>query len=199
MWAYKDSPFLPSDDEQADMYLYTVETLERFDYPQYEISNFALKGYASRHNLKYWNLEEYMGFGASAHSFVGGVRYSYIADVQGYIDGVNGVPGAKLLDEYEKSGPLDRAAEYIMLGMRTTRGITREEYRAIYRSDFEPMEQLLRQFAKKGWTKEENGRWRFTTTGFLISNPLIAALLEAQAQQKLSSAPWLAQEDTESE
>ena len=195
LYAYKDSPFLPSDDEQADMYLYTVETLQGFDYAQYEISNFALKGYESRHNLKYWNLDEYMGFGASAHSFVGGVRYSYVADVQGYIDGVNGVQGAKLLDEYERSSPLDRASEYIMLGLRTTRGISGEEYRRIYPSDFSHMEHLLGQFAKKGWAVEEQGRWRLTTTGFLISNPLIGALLEAQAQQKISTAPWLAQEE----
>ena len=192
MYKYKDSPFLPSDDEQADMYLYAVETLESYDYAQYEISNFALRGYESRHNLKYWMLDEYMGFGASAHSFVGDLRYSYVADMQGYVDAVIGRSGeTKLLDEYEECTPQSLAAEYVMLGMRTARGISKEEYRAIYLSDFDNMEQLLQQYRKRGWAVEENGRWRFTPTGFLISNPLIGGLLEAQAQQKMETNPWM--------
>ena len=192
MYRYKNSPILPSDDEQADMYLYTVETLENANYAQYEISNFALHGYESRHNLKYWRLDEYMGFGASAHSFVGDLRYSYVADMQGYIDGVLGRSGSlPLLDEREECTPQSLAAEYVMLGMRTVHGISRAEYRAIYLSDFDNMEQLLRQYQKKGWAKEENGRWHFTPTGFLISNPLIGELLEAQAQQKIDSNPWM--------
>ncbi|HHU21930.1 MAG TPA: radical SAM family heme chaperone HemW, partial [Clostridiales bacterium] len=96
---YEGSPFLPSDDEQADMYLYTVETLERYGYVQYEISNFCLPGHESRHNLKYWNLEDYMGFGPGAHSCIGNTRYSYIADLQGYITGI--LEGTDIMDEYE--------------------------------------------------------------------------------------------------
>lgn len=200
MYQYKDSPILPSDDEQADMYLYTVETLTSFGYAQYEISNFAKRGFESRHNLKYWNLEEYMSFGASAHSFVGGVRYSYVANVQEYIDGVAGKSGAKLLDEYEQSTPQGLAAEYVMLGMRTTRGISRKGYRSIYLSEFEHMEQLLAQYAKRGWAVQaEDGSWHFTATGFLISNTLIGGLLEAQAQQKMNAFPWLGEELPEDE
>lgn len=195
MYKYKDSPFLPTDDEQADMYLYTVETLQSFGYAQYEISNFALRGYESRHNLKYWMLDEYMSFGASAHSFVSDTRYSYVADMQGYVDGVMGVNGAKLLDELEPCTPQSLAAEYLMLGMRTTRGISREEYRSIYLSEFDDVERLLQKYVKKGWAAEEKGRWHFTTTGFLVSNPLIGALMEAQAQQKISAFPWLGDDD----
>ena len=192
---YKDSPILPSDDEQADMYLYTVETLSSFGYRQYEISNFALRGFESRHNLKYWQLEEYMSFGASAHSFVGGVRYSYVADMHDYIAAVAGKGDVKLLDEYEPCTPQSLAAEYVMLGMRTLRGISREGYRAYYLSEFDHMEQLLVQYAKRGWAKqEEDGSWHFTTTGFLLSNTLIGGLLQAQAQQKISAFPWLGDE-----
>lgn len=61
--SYLNSPLLPDDDEQADMYLYTVEALSHYGYKQYEISNFAVPGYESRHNLKYWQLDDYMGFG----------------------------------------------------------------------------------------------------------------------------------------
>ena len=191
LYKYKDSPFLPSDDEQADMYLYAVETLQGANYAQYEISNFALKGYESRHNLKYWKLDEYMGFGASAHSFVSGMRYSFVADMQGYIDGVAGIEGAKLLDEYEEISPQGKAAEYVMLGMRTTEGISGKEYRDIYLSDFSPIEEVLRGYEKKGWARESGGRWSFTSTGFLLSNPLIGELLDAQTQRTISSFPWL--------
>jgi oxygen-independent coproporphyrinogen-3 oxidase len=197
MYKYKDSPFLPSDDEQADMYLYAVETLQGANYAQYEISNFALQGFESRHNRKYWKLGEYMGFGASAHSFVSGVRYSYIADMQGYIDGVAGVGDVKLLDEYEEVTPQSKAAEYVMLGMRTAEGISRKEYRSIYLSDFEPIEDVLRKYEKKGWVREKDGRWSFTATGFLLSNPLIGGLLDAQTQRTISAFPWLGETETE--
>ncbi len=186
---YEGSPFLPSDDEQADMYLYTVETLERYGYVQYEISNFCLPGHESRHNLKYWNLEDYMGFGPGAHSCIGNTRYSYIADLQGYITGI--LEGTDIMDEYEKIDKLDRASEYIMLGLRCTSGISRDEYYSIYRSDFDIIEELLREFEKRGWAKQTAGRWSLTSSGFLLSNILIGALLEAQAKQKMSFNPWV--------
>lgn len=189
MYSYKDSPFLPDGDEQADMYLYMVETLEHFDYPQYEISNFSLPGFESRHNLKYWNLKDYMGFGPGAHSCVGGLRYSFVADTEKYISGV--LHSEDIIDEYEEVGSLDRAAEYIMLGMRMVRGISGDEYYGIYRNDFEPIEDLLDRFRKKGWVEHSGERWHFTSTGFLLSNILIGALLEVQSQQKLSATPWV--------
>ena len=189
MYSYKGSPFLPDDDEQSDMYLYMVETLGQFDYPQYEISNFALQGYESKHNLKYWNLDDYMGFGPGAHSCVGGVRYSFNPYLEKYISGIQ--QSEDIIDEYEKVSPLDKAAEYIMLGMRMTRGISGGEYYKIYRNDFEPIEDLLDQFQKKGWVVRNEDRWAFTSTGFLLSNLLIGALLEVQSQQKLSATPWV--------
>lgn len=189
MYSYIDSPLLPSDDDQADMYLYTVETLDRYGFAQYEISNFAKRGRESLHNIKYWSLEDYMGFGPAAHSCVDGVRYSYTADLEGYISGVLGEKS--IIGEYEKVDRLDRAAEYIMLGMRRTRGISREEYHNVYPSSFDSIEELLKKFEKKGWTKSAQGRWSFTSSGFLLSNQLIGALLEAQAEHKLSGNPWI--------
>lgn len=188
MFRYKGSPFLPTDDEQADMYLYTTELLDSYGFRQYEISNFALEGYESKHNIKYWTLQDYMGFGPGAHSCVDGVRYSYIRDVNEYISGVLGEKS--IIDEYEKIGLLERAGEYLMLGMRMNHGISGEEYYSIYRSDFRPIEYVLRQFEKRGWAKTENGRWFFTSSGFLLSNILIGALLEAQSRYKLSGNPW---------
>lgn len=187
---YKDSPVMPSDDEQADMYLYAVQTLAHYNYAQYEISNFARRGCESRHNLKYWSLDDYLGFGPGAHSCIGNTRYSFVRSLPEYISGVT--TGDSILDEYETLNELDRASEYIMLGMRRSRGISGEEYHRIYRSDFEPIETLLREYEKDGWTKQIGAdRWSFTPTGFLVSNLLIGSLLEAQAEQRIHINPWM--------
>lgn len=187
---YRGSPVIPTDDEQADMYLYAVQTLSLYNYGQYEISNFARRGFESRHNMKYWSLEDYLGFGPGAHSCIGDTRYSFVRDLDGYIQGVT--QGDNILDEYEKLDELDRAAEYIMLGMRRGRGISGEEYHRIYRSDFAPLEELLREYEKDGWTRRlTDGRWCFTPSGFLLSNLLIGSLLETQAEHRISANPWM--------
>lgn len=189
LFEYANSPLLPSDDEQADMYLYTVETLERYGYVQYEISNFALPGRESRHNLKYWMRGDYLGLGCSAHSCIGNLRYSNTRDVHKYISGILG--DKSIIDEYENISGLEKAGEYIMLGLRTTRGITRREYLSIYKSSFDPLENLLDTFVKSGWARRNGENWSFTSTGFLLSNVLIGMLLEAQTQQKFNANPWV--------
>ena len=187
---YRDSPVIPTGDEQADMYLYAVQTLALYNYGQYEVSNFARRGFESRHNMKYWDLEDYLGFGPGAHSCIGDTRYSFVRSLDEYILGVK--QGDNILEEYEKLDELDRASEYIMLGMRRGRGVSAEEYRRVYRSDFTPIEELLKEYEKDGWTRRlADGRWCFTPTGFLLSNLLIGSLLEAQAQQRLDVHPWM--------
>ena len=79
---------LPDDDAQAGLYLWAVERLEQAGYRQYEISNFARPGFESRHNLCYWRLQPYIGFGPGAHSDFGGRRYSWVQDLEGYLRGV---------------------------------------------------------------------------------------------------------------
>ena len=78
-----------------------------------------------------------------------------------------------------------------MLGMRRSRGISSEEYRKVYRSDFAPIEALLQEYEKDGWTKQFDGRWCFTPAGFLLSNILIGSLWEAQAEHRISGNPWM--------
>ena len=186
---YADSPLLPSEDDQADMYLYAVDLLVRHGYNQYEISNFARPGYESRHNLKYWRLGDYIGFGASAASNVGMLRYTYTGNVREYISGVLG--DGDIIAEQEELTAFDRASEYLMLGMRTCWGISREEYREVYKSAFEPLEETLQLFAENGWAALDNDRWHFTPGGFLVSNVLIGALLESQTREKFNANPWI--------
>ena len=187
------SEAIPGEDDQADMYLFAVDLLERHGYRQYEISNFARKGCESRHNLKYWRLEDYIGFGAAAHSNLGSLRYSYTRNVRQYISGVLGEKN--IIDEQEELNAFNRAAEYLMLGMRTSRGISREEYTAIYNSSFDALEEMLEVFVANGWAvrgKVKNTeRWRFTPSGYLVSNVLIGVLLEAQTKEKFNANPWI--------
>ena len=186
---YRGSPILPDDDEQADMYSYAAEMLERYGYRQYEISNFAAPGFESKHNLKYWNLDDYISFGPGAHSCVGNIRYSFVRDLKEYISGVR--RKVSLVDEYEEITPLERSVEYIMLGMRTSRGISRRDYIDRCQCDWRPIEQVLRAFEAKGWVRQTGDRWHFTVPGFLISNTLIGIMLETQASGRIEGTPWL--------
>lgn len=189
MYKFKGSQFLPTDDDQADMYLYASDYLQHYGYRQYEISNFCIPGYESKHNLRYWRLKDYLGFGAGAHSCMADTRFSYIKDVDGYICGVLG--DSEIVSEYEKISNVERASEYIMLGMRTTEGISADEYFDLYKGDFEAIERTMEEFASRGWALKENGRWRFNSSGFLLSNLLIGALLEAQSGTRVAVNPWM--------
>ena len=176
---------LPDDDMQADMYLWTVGRLARAGFEQYEISNFAKPGLESRHNLRYWLTRPYMGFGPGAHSDFGGRRYSFIRDLEGYIDGV--LNGGNLLDSEELIPQRERGGEYLMLRLRTNRGIEEWEYRSTYFLDFAPVEQRLEEFAQRGWAeKTQEGRWHLMPEGMLVSNQLIGDLLERQEQADLA-------------
>ena len=178
---------------QADCYLWTVERLGQAGFRQYEISNFARSGFQSRHNLKYWMGKPYIGLGPGAHSDFGGRRYSFKRDLDAYIDGV--LSGDAIVEESELIPKRERGGEYLMLRMRTARGIEEWEYRREYYMNFEPIEQKLAEFEHQGWVARQDRRWHFTTKGFLLSNQLIGALLEAQEKASLSELMPKAKEE----
>lgn len=178
LWQQRQELTLPDDDAQADMYLYTVAALSEAGYGQYEISNFAKAGRESRHNLKYWRMQEYAGFGPGAHSDFGGVRYGYVRDLDGYI------AGRLVLAESETDGTLARDFEYVMLSLRTTEGIDRRTFENRYRQRFDAMEQLFIRYEQAGLAQRTEGGWRLTPRGFLVSNSIIVALQEALGRQK---------------
>ena len=175
----------PDDDFQADAYLMMVDLLQAHGYEQYEISNFAKPDFASRHNLKYWMMNPYLGFGPGAHSDFGSRRYAFIRDLEGYMEAVQS--GGRLLSEDEVIPPGERAAEYLMLRLRTTVGIEEWEYRREYLMDFDPLLELLTQYERQGWARQEGSRWVFTPEGFLRSNQLIGQLLDHQVRATLPS------------
>lgn len=174
---------LPDEDMQAALYLWTVERLAQAGYEQYEISNFAKRGFQSRHNMKYWMGRPYMGLGAAAHSDFGGRRYSFVSDLDGYIRGM--LSGDEVVDESQQITRRERGSEYLMLRLRTIHGIDEWEYRREYLMNFEPIEAKLSEFEHKGWARRHGRRWQFTPEGFLLSNQLIGQLLELQENATL--------------
>ncbi len=182
LYEVQDYVHLADDDTQADMYLQGVEVLKRHGYRQYEISNFARKHMVSRHNLKYWTGGEYIGFGPSASSDFAGKRYTNVASLPKYISGI--LNGGQVLQELEEIPFRERAGEYLMLRLRTTGGINREEYEKQYLLPFDPLEQVLQMHEAKGLAQFSNGRWRLTPEGFLVSNAILTDLQLVQDQSE---------------
>ncbi|MCI6354734.1 radical SAM family heme chaperone HemW [Eubacterium coprostanoligenes] len=141
----RDRLVLPDDDTVGEMYLKTVDTLASFGIKQYEISNFAVPGFESRHNTKYWTLTPYLGIGKSAHSFWGGKRFFYDIEWNKIDDGTGG-------DKEEQ----------IMLGLRLVKGIDK----SLVDRDFA-------EFVKMGYVADLGERVALTPKGMLVSNTII--------------------------
>jgi oxygen-independent coproporphyrinogen-3 oxidase len=179
LYARQDQCNLPDDDIQADMYLAAVEILREKGYRQYEISNFAKREMASKHNLKYWNGGEYLGFGPDASSDFAGKRFSMVRDIRAYIKGVSS--GGQVLRESQQILSRERAGEYLMLRLRTAAGINREEYEKRYLLSFQPLEEILEKACQYRLAQSNGqGGYRLTPEGFLVSNSILSDLLLAQ-------------------
>jgi oxygen-independent coproporphyrinogen-3 oxidase len=183
LYELQDYANLPDDDMQADMYLAAVEILRSKSYRQYEISNFCRRGKESRHNLKYWNGEEYLGFGPDASSDFAGKRFKIIRDLRGYIEGIQN--GGTVIEDVQTMLPRERAGEYLMTRLRTSRGIEAKEYEQLYLLPFAPIEEALELCRKRGHAQKNGaGNWRLTVEGFLVSNSIISDLLLVQEKSE---------------
>lgn len=176
---------IPEDDPQADMYLWMVERLAQAGLNQYEISNFAKGGCTSRHNLKYWMTQPYMGFGPGAHSDFGNRRYSFIRDIETYITNVSN--GGPITDSDDLIPERERCGEYLMLRLRTIHGISGDDYRRTFFMNFQPLLEKLEGFQTRGWTSFDGSHWHLTPEGFLMSNYIIGQLLDCQEKATLES------------
>ena len=183
LYACKDILNIADDDTQAEMYLAGVEILRSHGFRQYEISNFARKGLYSRHNMKYWTGGEYLGFGPAASSDFGGRRFTTIRDLQGYVNGIQ--TGGSVLEEVDEVPQRERAGEYLMLRLRTISGINRYEYERKFLLPFDEIEAALERSRNMGYAmRSEEGRWRLTPRGYLISNDIITDLLLIQDKSR---------------
>ena len=175
MHRYQEFMNLPDDDAQADMYLRAVEILRNKGFKQYEVSNFCRRNQESKHNLKYWTGGAYLGFGPDASSDFAGKRFSMIRDLRAYVDGI--LNGGQVIADLQEVPQRERAGEYIMMRLRTSLGIQAEEYEKRYLLPFAPLEQALEKCRQRGHAvKQDDGSWRLTPEGFLISNSIISDL-----------------------
>ena len=175
--------WLADDDMQADMYLATVEILRSKGYRQYEISNFCKRGRESKHNMKYWTGGEYLGFGPDASSDFAGKRFAVIRDLHGYITGIRS--GGQVLRDIQTVPQRERAGEYLMMHLRTTYGISGEEYENKFLLPFAPIEKALVQCRSRGHAlRGSDGRWHLTAEGFLLSNSIITDLMLIQEKTR---------------
>ena len=183
LYDIKDFAGLADDDTQADMYMAAIESLRAHGFRQYEISNFCRKGLYSRHNTKYWTGGEYLGFGPSASSDFAGKRFTMVRDLQAYIRGIQ--TGGNIMEDVQEIPLRERAGEYLMLRLRTTAGITAEEYERTFMLPFAPLEEVLLKHRVYYRTAQgEDGRWYLTPRGFLVSNDIITDLLLAQDESE---------------
>ncbi len=144
---------LPNEDLERKMYWAVKQTLEQNNYIHYEISNFAKKGYESKHNLDCWNQMEYIGFGIAAHSYTNGIRYSNIENIEQYIKNYDEDKTEENLVFHEKQDMEAMQKEYMLLGLRKIDGVSIQEFKIkfvanpvfLYHSELEKLvnEELL--------------------------------------------------------
>lgn len=160
------------DDTVADMYMAINSFMGERGYSHYEISNYAKEGKESRHNSKYWLLDEYLGLGLAAHSDFSGKRRENVCDLKKYLAG-------DYLSIESEMGISEREVEFIMLGLRMSKGISKQEFFARFGLDFDEKYgekiQKLVQFFKKS---EDQDRVCLNESGFAVSNSILAQILD---------------------
>ena len=161
---------LPSLDDECDMYDIACSVLAESGYEHYEISNYAKKGFRSRHNSLYWHLGEYVGVGAAAHSFFDGKRYYNTDDVSEYIRG----SGHSYTDDSE----IDLAYEYAMLALRLKEGFSLTDYESRFGRSFTAgKEIIIAKLKSEGLLTFTGERIALTERGFYLSNSILVEIL----------------------
>jgi oxygen-independent coproporphyrinogen III oxidase len=167
---------LAPDDDAAEMYLWSLERLDRAGYRQYEISNVARPGRESRHNLKYWRDGEWAGFGCGAHATVGGVRSRNIASTEEYIKRI--AAGESAVSEQRVLTAQERLEDALFTGLRLAEGLDIEAIGRRYGVDvwsrFGPS---LAPFADAGLLLREGNRLRLTRDGMLLANEIMGVFV----------------------
>ncbi len=163
-----------TENEVIRQYEEVIETCKEKEFIRYEVSNFARSGYESKHNSSYWNMTDYYGVGASAHSYVDGARYYNSANIDAYINGLHSGNGSQITErEYSLA---DDKEEYVMLALRTCKGLNLKDYCNRYNEDF-----LVAYATKlnkiKNYINIENGYVMIDEKYILVQNSIISELI----------------------
>jgi oxygen-independent coproporphyrinogen-3 oxidase len=163
---------LPADDAMADFYEDACERLGAEGYEHYEISNWALPGYRSRHNLKYWRRQPYVGFGAGAHSFDGHRRWSNAHDAAAYVSAIE--QGRSAVDQEGVLTPQEELDEELFLGLRQLEGIHLGQIESRYKVN---LRNRVKGLEQQGLVEVDGERVRLATTRLTVSNEVFVELL----------------------
>lgn len=163
-FSFRSDLDLPDDDSAAGQYLYMCDALKYAGYSHYEISNFAKEGKSSRHNLKYWKLEDYLGIGPSAHSMMDLKRFYYERDLKKFIRGCDTV--------FESD--VDATTESVMLGLRLSEGVNLKN---TYGSKALPIYEKLKKYENAGYLEINGDTVKLTDKGMLLSNSIITEII----------------------
>ena len=167
---------LPSEDLVSDMYLETLEALDRRGFHQYEISNFARPGFSCRHNLKYWKRRPVFGFGLGSHSFDGHSRYANVSRMTEYLDAIE--TGKSPVSWREIPNREQALGETLFLGLRLNEGV---DWNALHKEYpggcLAALRDRLRGPADRGWIKWHDSTVRLTASGMLLSNEIFQLFL----------------------
>ena len=170
-WGTHTPDNLPDDDIQADMYELVNKELNKAGFIRYEVSNFAKQGYESRHNLTYWNNDEYYGFGVSAHGYIEGIRYSNYCTLEDYMDKPANRQYGRLLTQEEK------LEEEIFLGFRKTEGINIKKIKEKFGVDFDSKYKKILEKYSDYIIKTADG-YAFSLKGTMLSNEILPEFLD---------------------
>lgn len=163
MFAAGEIEEIPDETDRA-MYHKAIAVLREAGYEHYEISNAALPGYACRHNLKYWSMDEYLGIGSSASSYIDGVRFT-----------------EEPIMEFHENSPEDDMSEFVFTGLRKTQGVSLREFENRFGKPFWQVygerKGELDGFFRRGSLIEEDGWLRLSEEGIDISNAIMAVFV----------------------
>lgn len=168
---------MPDEDEERNMYYKGRIVMEKNNLFQYEISNFAVKGFECRHNLKYWNQEEYIGIGPSAHSFMNSIRYSNPSDLKLYCKNIEENNFNRIIQEEMNEREL--MFEYIMLRLRLTEGLDADEFKRKFNVDFnEKYKRQISYLLVNKLIEQDGSIVKLTERGMDISNYVFEEFME---------------------
>lgn len=171
----RDELPLPDEDTELAMYEWIMKRFAEADYEQYEISNFARPGYASRHNITYWRNEPYYGIGAGAHGYIGRVRHVNVKGVRAFIDAtLHGLPRLSTTEVEE----LEAMEDFMMVGLRMLAGVSEQDFaRQFKQSMNEVFGSTLARLCEQGLLERTSDGYRLSRRGLIYGNEVFGAFI----------------------
>lgn len=167
---------LPTEDESVEMYNFVFDFLKKKGYERYEVSNFSLPDYESKHNLNYWQMGEYLAFGLAGHSFLNNTRFANTEKLEDYIDAIG--KGQLPIVSKEKINANQRKDETIMLALRTSEGLNLKEFDNTFHCNLLTDKKKEIEFlTSHNFISVKRGYLRVNDNAFYVLNSIIAKLV----------------------